>query len=75
MFKTIYTLRSRTKGTLEDNIYPQEFDTFEDAYKKMVGLYIESVTSDLPSVYWGIWQTSISEYDGKENSMTQAVWS
>lgn len=61
MYRTYYTLRRKN-----DLIYPGEFETYEDAYEKMVQIYLNSGKT----VRFGIWETRVSG----NNSMTQAVW-
>lgn len=72
MSRTFYTLRSGKSN--EQEIWDTEFDTFKDAYYMMCLIFESEKNKNLPHKYWGIWETKISEYDGKENSMTRAVW-
>ena len=80
MNRTYYTLRTsndiygnRIAGG-EQETWPEQFETFAEAYDYMCLLYTNEKNKNLPHRYWGVWRTSVSEYNGHENSMTQAVW-
>ena len=66
---TIYRL-FKSKG-IEQEIYKETFNTYEEAYDKMNELYN---TEDKP-MRWGIQRVTCSEYQGNINTMIQPVWS
>ena len=69
-YRVYFTLRC---GKFQDEeVYPEEFASYEEAYDKMCNLYFEEqkASSDHPSGVpkrWKIYQTSLSG----NNSMTQ----
>ena len=74
MSRTYYTLRKRIKGDIREEIYPIEFDTYEEAYDHMVLIYMNQKFKGKTLDRWGIWETSENDYGGNHNSMTQPVW-
>ncbi len=70
-----YTLQAPTDDPLKNDVYPEKFHTYEEAYDKMCDLYIES--KELPFgiiVRYGIYRTTETDYNGSHNKLTQPVW-
>lgn len=76
-----YTLQAKTDDPMKPEYYNngEKFPTYEEAYDKMCALYFEEQKvsyknpTGVPKRY-GIFRTTISEYNGNTNSMTQPVW-
>ena len=71
-----YTLQAPTDDPMENDVYPDQFDTYEDAYDTMCDLSIKS--RELPFgiiVRYGIYRTTETTYNGHHNMITQPVWS
>ncbi len=80
--RTYYTLRTgkfpEEDCLLDDDGNIKEFDTYEEAYDAMCNCYIKSLgskyfTSVENPIRYRIFETKISYYQGRENSMTQQV--
>ncbi len=80
--RTYYTLRcgkTHEEDILKDadsNI--KEFDTYEEAYDQMVNIYSHSLcgkhyTYAENPIRYKIYETKVSFYNGRENSMTQQI--
>ena len=74
MYKEYFTLKSRS-GKSKDTEYP----TYEEAYDAMCKLYFKEQKASydnpkgIPERY-GIYKTTVNDYQGRINTMTQAVW-
>lgn len=79
MTTTYYTLRCG-KPLESEIVYceygsPVRYKTFEDAYSRMCVLYaMEAHVDGIKPNYWGIWKTTVSNYNGQTNEFTHAVW-
>ena len=72
MGRPYYTLQT---PDIEPDIYPEKFDTYEEAYDKMCDIYTNS--KEMPFgmvVRYGIYRTCETEWNGVHNIMTQPVW-
>ena len=80
--RTYYTLRTgkfpEEEYLLDGDGNIKEFDTYEEAYDAMCNCYIKSLGSKYFTyvenpIRYRIFETKISYYQGRENSMTQQV--
>lgn len=65
MYKEYYFLQERKAGTINPPRLPKNFNTFESAFAKMCELY------QTKKIIYDVMITTISSWDGHENSMTQ----
>ena len=77
MFEKYFTLK-RNEGIkqttlMDENGEEMRFKTFEEAYRQMVHMHNHSLPGLEP--FWGIYQTTVSCWNGAKNTMTQPVWS
>lgn len=72
-YRKYYTLRRKNPDDVANMIvYPEEFMTYEDAYKAMCKEYDNDCKYRPTKInFWSIWVTSVSFWNGRENSMTQ----
>ncbi len=66
---TIFQLFKR--NGLNTDVYNEKFDSYEEAYDKMVELR----NTEKNPTRWGIQRVSFSEYNGTVNTMIQPCWS
>ena len=81
MYKEFFTLRKKSVANpMKDDIYAEngdivKFNSYEEAYDKMVNIYLDSLklsysNPDGHPIRYGIWRTA--ESDG--SSYSQACW-
>ena len=72
---TYYTLQAPTEDPMQNDVYPEQFDSYEKAYDTMCDISIKS--RELPFgiiVRYGIYRTTKTHNNGHDYEITQPVW-